>query len=40
MKASKEVKGKEIIIAARSDDFFATSDTITIIEAVIINFIK
>ena len=35
-----EVKGIEIINAPKNEDFFATSDTITMINAVISVFIK
>ena len=40
MKAKMDVRGMEIIIAAIKVDFLATSDTITITKAVIINFVK
>tara|TARA_Y100001960_G_scaffold214676_1_gene224297 strand:- start:236 stop:424 length:189 start_codon:yes stop_codon:yes gene_type:complete len=35
IKASNDVKGIEIIIAAKNDDFLAISETITIIIALI-----
>ena len=40
MKASNDVRGIEIIIAAIKVDFFATSETITITTEVINNLIK
>ena len=40
MKASKEVNGIEIINAPKNEDFFATSETVTMINAVISVFIK
>ena len=35
IKASKDVKGIEIIMAAKNDDFLAISETITMIIALI-----
>jgi len=40
IKANSDVKGIEIIIAAKNEDFFAISETITIIKALINVFNK